>query len=314
MRSEFGSVRIGYDDWPEWFTLDFLPANADGAAPGLLLGIAEKPLHLFAEKLKIHTVVGHFESILEEEYEINARFLIDMEKPWGFGGVLEPYQGTGPISNRFAEFRINVPQIEKDVGICSYCDGKSEDEHGVECLRCSGTGRETVREWEAIDRISATFGILGLLLDMPDMKWLDDLDPKHRQLLSLRMFFGKGNAVIGAGLSREFSDYLRSRSDQELPEVRAAIKSVYHYMFPGYKKFGDFWFKARIMSHGQLAIDVPGDACGLYVDGMSEGLRNVSRPFELDCHNVDGHHQQLALLSGLAALCGVARKELYPDA
>jgi hypothetical protein len=304
MHNEHSSVQVGYDDWPEWFTLDFLPANADGAAPGLLLGVAGKPLNLFAENLKKHTVVGHFESILKDEYEISTRFLTDVEKPWGFGHVLEPYQRAGPISGRFAEFKINVPQIENDAGICSYCGGKREDEHGVECLRCSGTGRETTRDWEAIDRISATFAVLGLLLDTPDTRWLDGLDPKRKQLLSLRMFFGKRNAVIGAGLSKEFSDYLRDHSEQELPQVKAATRSVYHHMFPTYWRFGGFPFKACIASHGHLTIDVPGDRCGLY----------TSKPRELDCHNVDGHHQQVALLSGLAALCGTVRKELYPNA
>jgi hypothetical protein len=130
--------------------------------------------------------------------------------------------------------------------------------------------------------------------------------------LSVLTSFGGGSAFISAVLSRPFGDYVRLLSKQELPEVKAAIKSVYLHMFPRYRRFDDFHFRAYVHQHGQLIIDVPGEACGLYVDGMSRSLKEASGPIELDCHNVDSPAQQLTLLSGLAALAGMTRGNLYP--
>lgn len=129
---------------------------------------------------------------------------------------------------------------------------------------------KTVMKWGAIGRIAATLSVLGdIFLSSPDKKWLAGIDTKKKQLLSIFTGFATqgSDAYIGAILSRAFGDYLRSISGQELPEVKAAIKSVYLHMFPPYERFGDFHFRAGVHNNGQLIIDVPGDACGLYVDG-----------------------------------------------
>ncbi|MBI2025681.1 hypothetical protein HYT04_02765 [Candidatus Kaiserbacteria bacterium] len=245
------------------------------------------------------------------EYDVEGDFLLDIDKPWGFGGVLEPYRrASRDDGHTLIEYAITIPRIEKDVGVCKDCNGTREVD-GMECLHCMRTGRETSHEWDVIDRIGATLHVLGIILDKPGKEMLIGIDTKRKQLLSLRTYLGRGNAFIGATLSRSFGDYIRKLSEQHLPEVKAATKSAYQHMFPRRRQFGDYDFRADVHRNGQLIIDVPGDACGLYVDGMSKSLHEVSGPVELDCHNVDGHHQQLTLLCGLATLTSMARMDLY---
>jgi len=107
-------VFLEFEDWPEWFTLDFLPAT-ETVAPRLLLGIAEGPLRRFvADLLPKYRLFDVYQKRLEECH-IQADFSFDVDKPWGFGGVLEPYRQSGRIAEGFLEYAISIPQIEKDV-------------------------------------------------------------------------------------------------------------------------------------------------------------------------------------------------------
>jgi len=310
---ELSIVFLEREDSPEWFYLDFLPAVGQTAiVPRLLLGIAEDPLQRCLAFLTADVFTG----------DLEKDFLRDIEKPWGFGGVLEPYSPSHWIEGQdikavegFKEFSIAIPQIEKDIGECQVCGGKKKDRYDLECLHCGGTGRETEMEWRQIDRVAATLSILSeVILDKPDKKLLVDLDTKRKQLLSVCLGFGGGTSrYIGAVLARPFGDYLRSISRQKLPEVQAAIKAAYLQMFPSWKRFNDHSYLARVDANGQLLMDVPGNACSLYVDGFDDCLSKASGSITLHCHNVDGAHQQISLLCGLAALTGMARKKLYHE-
>lgn len=304
-------VFLEHEDWPEWFSLDFLPPT-ETTVPRLLLGIAEGPLRRFVtDIIPKYRPFEVYKKILEDHH-VQAEFSFDVDKPWGFGGVMEPYRQSGRVGEGFLEYAISIPQIEKDVGKCEECGDCGKDEENNWCLYCSGTGRKTVMEWDAADRIAATLCVLGLLLDKPDKNWLAGIETKRKQLLSIQLSWEPGCSYIGAMLAKPFGDCLRLISGRELPMVKEATKSTYLRMFPKYDRFGDYNYRASVRDNGQLIIDVPGDACGLYVDGMSRSLKESSGPMGLDCHNVDGAHQQLALLAGLAALCGMVRKKLYP--
>lgn len=309
---EYSHVFLEHEDWPEWFTLDFQPGLGRNDPPRLLLGIARELLLRLPTHLRNFLPADHKEAF--EKRGLDAEFLFDVDKPWGVGGVLVPHRRTSrDDGQKIVEYSITIPRIEVIAGDCENCGGSGKDTY-FNCMRCDGTGKEIVMEWGAVNRIAATLSILGLMLDKPDKELLVGVHTKKKQLLSVTTFFGEGQANITAVLSRSFGDYLRKLSEQDLPEVKAAIKSAYLHMFPRYKRFGDFHFRANVRRNGQLIIDVPGDACGLYVDGFSRSLQETSGPMELDCHNVDGFHQQLALLSGLAALAGMARKSLRLNA
>lgn len=308
---EYSAVFLEHEEWPEWFTLDFYKGFGRNDPPCLILGIAKEPLYRLVAQLPKYALLDALKKSLEED-DVRADFLSNVDKPWGFGGVLEPFvRQYKSVSHRhLAEYFITIPRIEIDVDVCEDCNGEREID-GMKCLHCMGTGRKTEKEWGVIDRIAATLHVLGVVLDKPDKKLLAEIDTERKQLLSVMTFFGRGNAYISAVLSRSFGDYVRLLSGQELPEVKDAVKSVYLHMFPRRRRYGDFDFHANVHANGQLIINVPGSACSLYVDGFSDSLHEVSGPIKLNCHNVDEHHQQLSLLCGLAALTGSARRSLY---
>lgn len=315
---EFDFVHLEQGDAPEWFTLDLIQDVNPSILPLplppiplLVIGIAEGVLPKLVDLLPKYSWLDGCEERLKE-YDIMTNFLLETDKPWGFRGVLNPYQRSGYAG--ICEYTIPIPQIEKDAGECENCDGTTKTDDDWDCIHCSGTGRETVHDWDPLECIAATLCVLGGILDMPAKEWLAGIDTARKQLLTVRTNFERGRAFIGATLSTTFGDYVRSLSNQELPEVKAAIKSVYLHMFPSYRRFDDFHYQASVYRNGQLIISVPGDACDLAVDGFSHSLKEASGPLKLGCHNVDGHHQQLALLCGLAALSGMARRSLYPDA
>lgn len=304
-------VHLKRENWAEWFTLDFvqgpdpttLPLSVP-PIPLLVLSIAEEPLRRFLDNLSKTGALAHYRKHLLE-YEISSDFRLDPGQPLGYRGVLTPRQSS---CAGMLEYVIPIPQVEHDAGPCESCAGTGKTEEGFNCIHCFETGRETSHDWTLVDCISATLWVLQPLLDSPGKDLLAGTPSGRQQLLSLQTCFQRGYAGIAAVLSQPFGDYLRRLSNQELPLAKAAIKESYWRMFPGYKRFSEFSFKARVHENGQLLLDTSGNACGLYVDGMSRSLREDSGPMELSCHNVDSHAQQLSLLCGLAAVCGMARQ------
>lgn len=296
--------------FPEWFTLDFEPGGTNGS-PRLIISFAETPLRRVAADLFAYAPVERYRARLQD-YGIASIFSLDVDRPWGFGGVLEPLKSEAKAGSlKMLKYAIAIPRIDKDAGSCKYCHGTGKDDLG-ECISCFGNGRRVVKDWAALDQVAATLDVLGVLLDTPGEDLVANPSMAREQLVSIQTTFVRGSAYIGAHLSATFGDYLRTLSGQQLPVVKTAIKSAYLQMQPSYEKFGDFSFRASVRKRGQLTIDIPGDACSLYVDGFSPSLNQASGPMKLDSHHVDGHHQQLALLCGLAALCGMAHKNLYP--
>ncbi|MSU74824.1 hypothetical protein EXS57_03565, partial [Candidatus Kaiserbacteria bacterium] len=233
--SEF--VHLGREDIPEWFTLD-LVQGVDPTVlplplppvPLLIIGIAEGVLHHLIDALPKYSGINQCKERLEE-YGISTNFLFDVNKPWGFRGVLNPHQR--PRHTGIIEYAIPVPQIEKDDGPCDACDGDGYDwDLQWDCLHCMKTGRKTVMDSGTLDCISATLHVLGAILEMPYKKWTAGIDTQRKQLLTVQTNFESGRAFISATLSRTFGDYVRSLSNSKLPEVQAAIRSVYLQMFP----------------------------------------------------------------------------------
>lgn len=294
--------------WPEWFSLDYSPASGL-LAPSLSIGFNKHVLTQFLGNLP-----ESYLRILHEELskcDADTAFLSDPEKLWGFGEVLRP-SWQNPPDKSLAWYHIFIPQIEKETGKkCKECRGKGRNiDLDMDCLRCGGNGKETIMDWKEANRISATLSLLSLLFTNPKKEWFENLQSSRRQLLSFEIFFREGCAPLSAVLSEDFANVLRSISRKELPGVKEALKTSYLHMFLSFGRFDDYHYKAYVQDGGQLILDVPGSACGLYVDGFDMSLMRNSGPMKLDCHNVDTHAQQLSLLCGLAALAGTVRREL----
>src|SRR3989344_628434 len=247
--SEFASVFLEREEWPEWFTLDLIMGRdpttlpLDFRVPLLVLGIAEKPLLRFTKDLSNSPVLEDGKERLKE-HGVVADFFLNSKEPWGFGGVLHPYHRPG--HDKIMEYVIPIPRIEKDGGECESCEGTTMTDEGMQCLFCMGTGRGTTLEWDPAACISATLWVLQDILNRPDKELLVGINTERKQLLSLRTSFDKERYFIGATLSRAHSDYLRSLSKRRFPEVEEALKSVYLQMFPSHGKFGDFFYKAEV--------------------------------------------------------------------
>src|SRR5512147_870614 len=88
---ELSSVFLEAEDWPEWFALDVLPWAGPAGASFLLLGIAKEPLHRLVAKLENAPILKDYTRACRDE-GIEEDFFLDVEGPWGFGGILRPYQ------------------------------------------------------------------------------------------------------------------------------------------------------------------------------------------------------------------------------
>jgi len=94
------------------------------------------------------------------------------------------------------------------------------------------------------------------------------------------------------------------------PIARDAMIAVYRHMWPDYFREDEesCLHSFRVWDNGNgdgLAMDVPGQTCGLFVDGMDI----VKGPgWHLDSHNVDSPIKQLSLIAGLAAITRQVRE------
>jgi len=308
METELEFACLQLEDYPECFTLDFDPGIPENS-PRILLGVAKNLLDWIINILEKTPVFEQYTKMLGPQ-GVSSKFLCDTKVPWGFGEVIIPTKSEG----EFMEFSMNIPPVEENAGPCTDCDGSGENKtYGVECIRCMGGGIEWDLDWQRVTCLSATFSLLSTFLHNPHKDILPRLS-KNRQLLSVQTYYSKESSFIGAVLSSSFGSFLRHRSNTDLPYVREATKLAYLKMFPSYARFDErSGYEAYIRDNGQLIINVPGDACGLFVDGFSDSLHENAGPMELSCHNVDSPVQQIALLAGLAALSGKARKILYGD-
>lgn len=295
--------------WPEWFSLDYSPSDDHTSTPFLLIGFNRFALGNFIA----NPPPMRYINILREELvkcEADAVFSSDPGKVWGFGEVIKPYQQAVTPGDSLTWYHVPIPQVEKETGKkCKACKGKVRDvETGMDCLFCDRSGKETIMDWKGVHHVCATLSFLSLLFSHPQKTWVENIHTRRYQLLSLEVFFREGCAPLRAVLSEDFGNFLRSRSQTILPHVKEALKTAYLQMVPSYARFDDFHFKAHIYDGGQLILDVPGSACGLYVDGFDESLRSCTGPMKLSDHNVDSGIQQLSLVCGLASLTGIVRK------
>ena len=95
--------------------------------------------------------------------------------------------------------------------------------------------------------------------------------------------------------------------DSDSLEIVEAMKKVFWHMSsrPDPDSFDYVRFRAWMRQPKWINLDCPGNACGLDPDDY--GNLSLERGYGLAPHNVDTPIQQLTLLSGLAALCQLAR-------
>jgi hypothetical protein len=305
--TKFECVILSQEDWPEWYTLGFLPRKG-GRRPQLVLSIAEKSIESLVAEPHFRDFIARTDRALVEQGEAEE-FKIDPHAIFGYKGVMRP-QPCAPGSHMIT-YHIGLPEIEtRTRANCRMCGGTGRDYHN-DCMTCDGDGREKIMEWKLVRSVVATLHALQAILDVPVKSLVSDLPEGRNQLVSICTGLssgGLGHAGMSAQLSREFSDYLRVHSNKKMPGVEEAMRQAYFAMFPSSRRFEKDSFCAQVAEGGRVSLCVPGQACDLAVYDAYE-----DQPLELGCHNVDSDAQTLALLCGLAALTAQARKDLSSE-
>lgn len=242
-------------------------------------------------ELKVFKYLHHFED--------------NFEKNIGFEGVFRRLGENG----EFIEFAVDIPVIKKESkDVCRNCGGSGKDKYeGDKCLFCNGTGKKPGINWRMAYCISASFTILLTLLSTQKDKTNCELP----QLFEINTITHED--THGGSLNGQFSVPLvnwlkRFNHSREISEIKDTMIKTYGHMFSLSNCFDHTEFKIQLSSEksGWIVLCCPGSACSIF----PEGFRDSKKGYKFSCNNVDSPAQQLTLLSGLAALHDLARKEI----
>lgn len=215
--------------------------------------------------------------------------------------------------NNFWIFEIPIPVIEEWLNeSCDECKGFGKDKHEEKCLYCNGTGREKVFKTKRAYAICAS---LCLLFELAPQRWEKKFktDCDFPQLLILETSIQKNiqhGGTFGGIYSVPLVKFLASfEPNTEICEMINAMTSAHKKMFGKFDSFNKCYTWAKVAyKHGWLNVSCYGDACGLHPANSFVSENECG--YRFDCHNVDTPMQQIILISGLAALCDKARKEI----
>jgi hypothetical protein len=233
-------------------------------------------------------------------------FCGDLKRDFGFKDA--PMKNMG-LKNDFYEYLVKIPKIKKRTDApCVSCRGEKKDFFGDKCHLCGGTGKSYNMDWKATNATSATLNIFFSFAEYVKTETSSPLP----QLMTINTCMGK--EMHGGSLGGEFSiplvKWLRNNSDNfnsqvSVPAIEDAARIAFERMF-GKSEYLVSTFRALILSTG-LVISCPGNACE--IDPGSYGPQETDRGYRFGCHNVDTFAQQLSLISGLACLHDLVRKE-----
>jgi hypothetical protein len=257
-------------------------------------------------ELKIHP-----DFIQNSRYKLGKDFLIEVLKKRfnlgefgtdfsgdiGFGKI---FKNAGRDENGLIIFQAEIPKVG-DV-----TDKKSElhkNNKELHCWNCYGTGKEFKTDWSIVRNFSASLTILTGYLTQPGNK----TSANFPQLLTLKTktdYDQNGGSLWGV-ISLNLHNYIKSLDASSLNEIcTSAMADCYQKMFIK-TSFFRHYFSTEKLKNGGLALDCHGDRSGTFPD---TGWSNTSEGYEFTYHNVDSPMQQIALITGLAALHDAARK------
>ncbi len=290
---------IRYEDLPCWYEL-----NWDSAKTAFILNVHNDFIHAKGAISGSAPIV----KLLKRGFQLKSfegNFAADS---FGFEGALKRIGQN----NGFASFIGVIPEgeIKTDVQ-CSHCHGSRKDaiNEDMDCLSCRGTGYKLESRMEGAYALSLTLETFFRFAFDPEQR----TSAKIPQLMNVEMILSRresGLAVgIGGEISRAFWTWMIAHGpDRQLKDVVSAMRAAWYKISPFYKLWHlDDDFSAEIREDGWMAMDCPGDRCGVFPSHI--GLR-PHQGYEFGCHNVDTVDQQLTLLAGLAALHTKARKDM----
>lgn len=264
---------VSRENLPAWYELG-VDANTD-----LIVRVHRQALDfLRAIEWSSAPIISFFQE------KVKTPFIEPSEERWGFGEVLS--WEAADQKQDFIDLRCPLPVI---------FDPK--------------TGRDEPGAW----RVSVTLSVLFLALNTI----IEKTDCPSSQLLAISDFCYAGyiedetqtgyfSVCISPSLCRWIS---KQEDNSQRQEIISAMQEADRHMWRPEESFDDYGFKAWFRQPRWVHLDCPGYSCGLDPDPGDYGSLSLEEGYQLLPHNVDTALQQLTLLSGIAALYQLARKE-----
>jgi hypothetical protein len=221
-----------------------------------------------------------------------------------FGGTCQNCRGKG---------------IEKVTKVCLRCNGQTGE--GIffpmeDCYACKGRGKvfDSTFDWKPFHAICATLRVLFGVLCFGIEKDKLTLCPLP-QLLTIESYIDKEwpSAPLGGTYSRVLVEWLatlvssNSQAWVNLMPLQDAMERTWRKAQGHFNDLDRMQIWAMVRKNGWFSINCPGDRTGLIMENNRYSHIEGSRFYD---HNLDTCIQQLTLLSGLGALCDLARKAI----
>jgi hypothetical protein len=229
--------------------------------------------------LRLEATASRFSDV-DENLQLPP-FIEPTEERWGFGEILS-------ITSReedWTTLQCELPVIFKD--------------------------RRSDPDWPTAYAVCATLGVLFDYLAVFE----GDTGSDRKQLLGV-FYMGMGVVEekargIGVNLSPILCSWLERQVGGEegklLGEITAAMLGAYQHMYRQVGAVDERDFPAFIRTPRRLHMFCPSGACGLETNDLYDGDPNYGN--QLVPHNMDSALQQLTLLTGVAALCEMVRRD-----
>ncbi len=213
-----------------------------------------------------HPQIKYLQDLLD-----TSPFASDMQRPWGYGSVLE-YTGSylGWLS-----CGVILPLA-------------------IPALRCK---EDRKPDHKRLSDISVSLWLVFDLLNSSACP----TRAMSKQMTAFNLCTKPGAASIFATLSPWGTSRLDQLYQNDLDQIEHAMRSAFNRMDPQLNKLERF--NVMLQEKGFIYLEVPGDACGLGT-GFNQSNNNGRT---LTPHNVDSPIQQLSLLAGLATLDSILR-------
>ncbi len=266
-----------YHDQPAYFEVGVLEEGK-----GLILSAHRK----FAESLKPVTADPHRPLFTGFEQNLQVRPMVSYvseQRGWGFGEVFTPLSEE----NDWVKWQCLFPE-----------------------------GRElfsTDSDWRARNELAASFRILTLMAST----FQEKSDSNRNQLVQLDMtvttdeYFNK--APISATLTPAFVRWLATQRPRiSAPEVEKPMRTAYDRM-SGWPTDESARFQCTYRAPHFVNLIIPGQDAGLdpkdYGANVDRNGAVLHEGYTLLDHNVDTIVQQMSLLTGIAAMHDLARRD-----
>jgi len=291
-------INLKRENAPCWYELSW-----NGLTPAILVKTHRDFLKIVPPLEKAPIVVSFMKEFEFSKFDANIQ-----TGDFGFEGAFKRIKEE----NDFVVFQVPIPVAKKQTGrVCPECRGKKIDkDFGGKCFFCDGAGKETRIDWQPLYAVSASFTLFfeSASLWIGEEKITSCLFPQLILINTITLRDQHGGSLDGT-YSIPLADWLRSRHGTEMGCMVEPMVSAYRRLYGKVDELDRHSFWARVENEqGWFNVSCPGDACGL--NPADSWGPKLGEGYRFGCHNVDTPMQQLTLLSGLAALCDQARREI----